>query len=430
VVQQGKNLEVAVPCVGYQEMSISWELIHDLLGGTQAMREAGEKWLPREPREESYNARLNRSILYNGYRDTRNKLANRPFSHEIQFNEIPEELEYLKDDVDATGRPFSSFAKELMSDLLDYGIAHIFVDHTAISEIEEGETLTKADEERIGVRVLFNIVHPPNLIGWQTEVVNKKVKLKQIRIKETVIEPSGGFGDVEVTYVKVYYEDSWEKYELKQDQDKQDYWDLVDQGTFTLGKISLTTIYANRTGYMTAEPSLMDLAWLNLAHWQSYSDQRNILRLSRFGILFGRGFPKDLVGQPLPIGPSKAFITDKTDADLKYVEHTGNSIEAGAKDIEDIEIKMEILGQQPLMRSSNLSTATAKRIDESRNVSQLKTWVKNLEEGLRKALELASSSGSISPEKTPRRCSSLKNRSLVISPSVRHFNNSSLSVLP
>ena len=74
---------------------------------------------------------------------------------------------------------------------------------------------------------------------------------------------------------------------------------------------------------------------------------------------------------------------------MKYVEHTGASIEAGAKDIEDIEVKMEVLGQQPLMRSTSLSTATAKRIDESRNVSQLKSWVTSLEKGLLQVIDMA-----------------------------------------
>jgi len=140
---------------------------------------------------------------------------------------------------------------------------------------------------------------------------------------------------------------------------------------------------------MTAEPALMDLAWLNLTHWQSYSDQRHILRLSRFGLLFGKGFPKEMVGASLDIGPSKAFLTANPESDLKYVEHTGGSIDAGRKDIEDIEIKMEILGQQPLMRTAPLSTATAKRIDESRNVSQLQSWVRSLEKGLLQIIKMA-----------------------------------------
>jgi len=383
--------DIAIPCVGYDVMSPDWDLLHDLLGGTRAMRLTGEKWLPREPREEGYNARLNRSILYNAYRDTLSKLANRPFAHPIQFTDLPDELTYLIDDVDATGKSFESFAREVLKDLINYGLAHIFVDHSELPEVVEGETLTKADEERLGARVLLNVIHPPNLIGWQTEIVDKRVTLTQIRVKEIITEAFGDYGDADINYIRVYTRTGWEVHQEFDSENKEGekVWKIVESGEHTFGSISLVTIYANRVGFMMAEPSLMDLAWLNLAHWQSYSDQRNILRLSRFGLLFGKGFPKDMVGQSLDIGPSKAFLTTDTNADLKYVEHTGASIEAGAKDIEDIEIKMEILGQQPLMRSTSLSTATAKRIDESRNVSQLQSWVRSLERGLLQAIEMA-----------------------------------------
>lgn len=384
--------EIAIPCIGYDEMVGDWELLLDLLGGTKAMRAAGEKWLPKEPREEGYDARLERSILFNAYRDTLNKLTNRPFAHPIQFTDLPEELEYLRDDVDGTGKPFEAFAKEIIKDLINYGIAHIFVDHSELPEIAEGKVLTKADEDRAGARVLLNVIHPPNLIGWQTEIVEKQIRLTQIRVKDVVTEAAGDYGDVDTNYVKLYNNDGWEVHqeiEIELDNKKEKLWKLIESGTHTFGRIPLITIYANRVSFMMAEPALMDLAWLNLCHWQSYSDQRNILRLSRFGLLFGKGFPKEMVGTSLDIGPSKAFITSDTEADLKYVEHTGKSIEAGRKDIEDIEIKMEILGQQPLMRSAPLSTATAKRIDETRNVSQLQSWVRTLERGLMQALKMA-----------------------------------------
>ena len=393
---------IAIPCVGYNEMAIDWELPRDLLGGTRAMKEAREKWLPQEPGEETYNARLERSILYNAYRDTLNKLTNRPFSHPIQFIDLPDNLEYLKEDVNGTGKSFEDFAKEILFDLINYGVAHIFVDHSELSEITEGKTLTKADEARLGARVLLNVIHPYNLIGWQTEIIGKRTKLTQIRIKETVIEAKGIYGDVDVDYITLYNKTGWEIYKETENKKGEKSWLLVNSGEYTFGRIPLITIYANRTGYMTAEPALMDLAWLNLAHWQSYSDQRNILRLSRFGLLFGKGFPKKMVGASLGIGPSKALITDSENADLKYVEHKGGSIEAGRKDIEDIEIKMEILGQQPLMRSAPLSTATAKRIDESRNISQLQSWVRSLEKGLLQAIKMACEWRKIDPLETTK----------------------------
>ena len=56
-------------------------------------------------------------------------------------------------------------------------------------------------------------------------------------------------------------------------------------------------------GFMTAHPPLMDLAWLNLAHWQSASDQRHILHVARVPILFGRNLtlPED----GLALGPNR-----------------------------------------------------------------------------------------------------------------------------
>ncbi len=97
---------VATPSIDYDQMSDKWELINDLLGGTKAMHEAGEKWLPIEAAESSsaYDARLSRSILFNGLRDTINKLKNRPFTHSITVTDLPEQISYLEDDVDGNNK--------------------------------------------------------------------------------------------------------------------------------------------------------------------------------------------------------------------------------------------------------------------------------------------------------------------------------------
>lgn len=391
---------VSIPCIGYEEMSKAWALLHDLLGGTEAMRAASQTWLPMEPAESlaSYDARKGRAILFNGFRDTLNKLKNRPFTHPIIITDIPDELSYLIDDIDGTGKRLETFIKEVLTDLIEYGIAHIYVDHSSVEEIEEGIQITKADEQRLGVRVYITRISPANLIGWQTEKNSKTIELKQIRTLETVIEPSGDYGDVEVNYINVYNRDTWEVHQ--QDPDNEDKYNIVKEGTTTLGKIPLITIYANRLGIMIADPPLMDLAWLNLAHWQSYSDQRNILRFTRFGLLFGKGLPEHLVkAGTLEIGPTKAILVEDKDADLKYVEHNGQAIAAGQKDIEDIEQKMRVLGNQPMMKEMP-NTATAERIDEGRAVSQLQSWVKSLEQGMLQALKLACEWRAITPKET------------------------------
>jgi hypothetical protein len=380
---------VSIPCVGYKEMSKLWDLILDLLGGTQAMRDAGQKWLPMESRESftSYETRLNRSILFNGLRDTLNKLVNKPFTHSMTVNNLPEEISYLENDVDGNGTTLETFVKEVLYNLIEFGIAHIYVDHTTVHEVEQGKKLTKADEKRLGVRVYLINISPNDLIGWQAKRINGVIKLKQIRYKETIVEPDGEFGDKEVNYIYVYNEENFEVY--KQDSENTDLYNKDSEGSHSFGRIPLITIYANRTGFMKAEPPLMDLAWQNLAHWQSSSDQRNILRFSRFGIIFGKGLPDKMVeAGALDIGPSKAFLVESDEADMKYVEHTGKAIEAGQKDIEEIEQKMRVLGNQPLMKVIP-NTATAERIDEGRTVSQLQSWINSLQLGIKQALKLA-----------------------------------------
>lgn len=399
-IEKEEKSPVGIPCIGYERMSVLWELIDDLLGGTQAMHAARQKWLPMESAESSvsYDARLSRSILYNGYRDTVNKLKNRPFTHSVILTDLPDELSYLENDVDGNNKPLETFLKEVLENLIKYGVAHIFVDHSIVEEVTEGKEITKAEELRLGVRVYLNNISPVNLIGWQAEKTAKILDLKQIRIRETLIEPKDDYGDEEITYINVYTKNGWEVY--KQDKENEDKYNLEKQGVSSFGRIPLVTIYANRTGFMTADPSLMDLAWLNLAHWQSYSDQRNILRFSRFGLMFGKGLPEAIVKKgSLEIGPTKAYLTDKDNADLKYVEHSGKSIEAGQKDIEDIEQKMRILGNQPLMKELP-NTATAERIDEGRTVSQLQAWIRSLERGVEQALKLACEWRKITPKET------------------------------
>lgn len=388
---------VAIPSINYDRMSVKWELINDLLGGTKAMQAAGEKWLPSEPAESltSYDARLSRSILYNGFRDTLQKLKNRPFTRSITITELPEGISYLETDVDGNNKTLETFVKEVLENLIKYGVAHIFVAHSEIPEIGNGAETTIADEIEMGARVYLINMSPKDLIGWQASKINNKVQLTQIRQEEVVIESDGKYGDNELTYINVFNIDTWERHLQK--SNNKDVYELVDGGGSSFGSIPLVTIYANETGFMSADPPLVDLAWLNLTHWQSYSDQRNILRFSRFGLLFGKGLPNEMIEKgTLELGPTRAYLVGNPDADLKYVEHTGKAIEAGSRDIEDIETKMRVLGNQPLIKETP-NTATAEKLDENRTVSQLQSWVRSLERGINQALQFACEWRGITP---------------------------------
>ena len=385
--------------VMYDGMSERWPLLHDLLGGTKTMRAAGERWLPREEAESlaAYERRLGRSILYSGYKDTIVKLSAKPFSKPVVVNEVPESLSYLEKDTDGTGRTITQLSKDCMDDLATYGKAHILVDYSAIEENAEGAPITIGEEKRRGGRVTFIRISPVNLIGWRTTQNNAgAITLEQIRIKSARIEPKGEYGDEEVKYIRKLTSTDWELW--KKTDDKEEYV-KSNEGTHTFGRVYLVTIYADCSGYLTSNPPLEGLAWLNLAHWQSSSDQKNILRFTRFAILFIKGLSQEERDAQTVLGPTQSFKTTNENADMKYVEHTGKAIEAGRKDLEDTEFRMEVQGLQPLAKSSARSTATGKNIDEARNDSAIQAWIKVLEEGIEEAYGMAAEwSGTELPE--------------------------------
>ena len=133
---------------------------------------------------------------------------------------------------------------------------------------------------------------------------------------------------------------------------------------------------------MTAHPPLMDLAWLNLAHWQSASDQRHILHVARVPILFGRNLtlPED----GLALGPNRIVTGEGESADLRFVEHSGAAIAAGRQDLIDLEDRMAVMGLDLMTRrgGTGSTTATARAIDAAENSTSLLGLIHAVEEGL------------------------------------------------
>jgi hypothetical protein len=138
-----------------------------------------------------------------------------------------------------------------------------------------------------------------------------------------------------------------------------------------------------------ARPPLEDLAWLNLAHWQSQSDQRNILRFARMPILYETGVAADEKGKKLVLGPGAKVRRQQIDAKLVYVEHGGAAIAAGRQDLVDLKEEMQMLGAQPFIQRTTTQTATGQGIDEERCHSDLQAWVRATEIHLEECYGLA-----------------------------------------
>lgn len=383
---------VGVPNHKYLNMYQRWELPIYLMSGTDAMREAGTKYLPQNPREsdEAYNVRLHRSFLFNVYRRTVRSLASFPFVKPIVAENVPSELEFLINDADGTGKSLTEYAHELVQDALIYGLFHTFVDFPRVDR-----QLTLEEQRQFRIEPYFNRISPVDLIAWRTDHLGGQHALSQIRFRETTVEFVEEFLEMEVTRVRVIEPDTFRLFEFTQiptNDGKGVYEEGFKESESVenpLGEIPIVTDYAHFKTFMEAEPPLEDLAQMNLRHWQSSSEQNNILHVARVPILFGTGFEQGELDD-LTIGSSRAVMATNPEATLQYVEHSGAAIDSGRQDLLDIENKMATLGADVLLsKSRDRQTATARKIDQSESLSQLQVILRNVESHLESAFRLA-----------------------------------------
>jgi hypothetical protein len=376
--------EVATACADYTKMSAAWALPRALMGGTRAMRAAGTEYLPQEPAESNaaYKNRLSRSTLFNGFKRTVGGVVGKVFSKDPVLEEdVPANIVEWSEDIDLAGRNLANFAKEVFKDGVQVGLSHILVD------MPSGDpAATRAQELETNRRPYFVHIRAEDLISWQTQTINGKETLAQIRFRERATVADGDYGEKTEDRIRVLWRDKyevWKKIEGKSSIGEE--WVLDDSGPVTLNEIPLSTFYASRTGYMTAEPPLEDLAHLNVAHWQSASDQRHILHIARVPILFGKALNTvDEDGNPIEIGPNHMVTSSDEHGDLKYVEHGGAGISAGRQDLLDTEDRMRVMGLEVYMPKQQ--TLGEKAIDSDNVNSQAKAMAMGLKDAMEQAL--------------------------------------------
>lgn len=370
-------------------MAEAWCLTTDLMGGTSAMRKAGELYLPRWPDEDQkdYRDRLSASTLFPAFGETVEALAAKPFSKPITVgDDVPPKIVELLPNIDMEGRNLHNFAHDVMLQVMGPGLAGILVDVPVRGE----GVRTQADEAKAGIRPYWVQVKAGQILGWVAERVSGEWQLTQLRIMECIEEKDGEFGTRSVEQVRVLARGAWATYRKVENASD---WVVHESGTTTLDAIPFAPAYGKRTGFMTSKPPLLEVAHLNVKHWQSQSDQDNILRMARVPILAMIGVDSrvDKSGNPLPVKLSigaNSINTLPNGADLKFVEHTGAAIEAGQKSIDALENQMRQAGAEFLVLEQRVEkSATQTASEDSVSMCKLQRIANGLEDAIALALQ-------------------------------------------
>lgn len=359
-----------------QAMQKHWPMIRALIGGTSTMREGGKTYLPQWPNEadDSYNNRLNTATLYPAFSRTVDVMAAKPFSRPVAYGEdVPPRIVEWCEDVDQQGRNLHAFASDTMRECVAYGLSGILVDYPQANEIR-----TVADAQNAGVRPYFARYAPGTILGWKTEKVNGADRLIQLRLLESVTVDDGEFGTKQIEQVRVLVPGAWQ---LWRKGETKDDWIIFDEGTTSLGEIPFVFFYGIRKTFGVGLPPLLELAYQNIEHWQSSSDQQNILHVARVPILCMIGADE----ASLTVGASQA-VKLPIGASLEFVEHSGAAIEAGRVSIQDQEERMRQTGAELIVLKPGDVTATQIQSENEANKCTLQRICEVFEDGLDKCL--------------------------------------------
>ena len=115
----------------YDVMAPRWAKMETVLGGTEAMRAAGETYLPRHEKEtdDNYQRRLGTAVFYNVVEKTLGELVGKPFREGLRPGEdLPEQfVQDIFPDLDLQGNVAELFAMQWIREGMAQGFAHVMV---------------------------------------------------------------------------------------------------------------------------------------------------------------------------------------------------------------------------------------------------------------------------------------------------------------
>ena len=386
-----------------------WDLIDDLMSGTEAMRAKHTDYLPMYEQEDAldYDKRLKATVLHHGFRMAVERNAVRPFAKPVMIklpegvDSLPEPLDRIEHNVDGEGTDLTELSRRLMTDGVARGLAIILIDHPTISD-----RMNAAEAEELDLRPRFKRIMPRNLIGW-TETTNAAGdrEIAEVRIKEMRTEKVGDFGQVDVPYIRcikaprtVPAQEDGKKtaqelpgmFALYRYHDEKGRYELIEEGPHSYPGMPLVVMqFGERRGLVECLPPMLDVAHLNLAHYKSSSRQTQYIDTIRLAVLFGAGMNEDELASGIVIGPGRLNGSTNPDAKLTYAEHSGQGAAAGYDELDRLEHKMAEAGSEPMRTKSGNPTATGKAIDAAKASTDVEAWVRLLESGIEQAYHIA-----------------------------------------
>jgi uncharacterized protein DUF4055 len=395
------------PSSDYQAMIGYWSAVLTVMEGADAMRQAGERFLPRFPNETvgDYEYRRRNAMFTNIYRDIVEGLAAKPFAKETVLREgtASTAITDLTEDIDGQGNNLHVFASQTFFAGINYAVDWILIDK---APVPVGASV--ADEKRIGARPYWVHIPAVRVLAVYSDMIDGQEVIVHARIAEPDVERVG-FAEQSVNRIRVlerprlgpklYGPAVYRIYEeVNNYPGGHREWIIVEEGSIAIGVIALVPFIVGRRKGTSWQfvPPMQDALFLQLEHYQQETNLKSIKEQAAFPMLAGNGVAPDTDAagnaKMVPVGPKTVLYAPPNEGgsgaggSWSFIEPAATSMTFLAADVKATEDKLRELGRQPLTAQQGNITVISTAFAASKANSAIQAWALALKDALEQAL--------------------------------------------
>jgi hypothetical protein len=304
----------------------AWERSRDVLSGEDAVKAAGEKYLPRldSQTDEEYAAYRKRAAFFNAAGRTLEEYLDLVFRRapvvslgegEGSGTRESSSLRGFVEDCDGWGASFVRFGRRVLSEVLSVG---------------RGGSLVLCDEA--ARRPCVSFWRAEDIVNWNAQRVGQVVALVEVVLRDC--------GRLRVLKLvdSVCVQEFWKRVD--------ETWVLEESAPLMRAGIVLPSIPFVFHGPRHSRPEtdflpLADLIAANLDHYRLDADYKHGLHFTALPTAWVSGFDK---AAPLRIGSSSAWVSEVPGASAGFLEFSGRGLAHLERAIEKVERRMALMG--------------------------------------------------------------------------------------
>lgn len=375
-----------------------YSVIRACIAGPAAIREGGEKFLPKPNPEDTseenklrYDSYLTRARFYGVTFRTWAGFVGQIFYRDPVYK-LPALLKPLELSVDGGELTLVQQSKEAVGEVLSLGRAGLLTDYPVVTLPEGQKSVTLADQQSGKVRPTILLYKTEQIINWRWSVIGAKRLLTMLVLQEEYDVEDDGFEVTKAIQWRVFrmegpilraiiYRESKNGYEMV-----SDFYPKKGNGQ-SWDRIPFSPIGSENNDPMPDKPPMEDLAHLNIGHYRNSADYEEACFITGQPTPWASGLTedwvKDVMKGTMMLG-SRGIIPLPVNGACGLLQAAPNTMPKEAMEMK--ERQMITLGAKIAETTAVQQTATESSIESVVDNSTLSSVAKNTSAAYTQAL--------------------------------------------